>query len=285
MLLTVILCLASGVWQDTPNYLKVAIKNHNWQRSATAYLESTATIVGPELDADEEAVLMKAVKATVDRVNARQHQLNLGSIGDLETRFWSGGGASGSSYTEILEEGKPSSLDLAFQLRLERKADIQQFREWELQAVQSCINELPISIRAKVLPAMEQCRLVEFGICNYVRWIATESEPVMSDADLHKLEAFFTHQMNEVKSKVTDAVAELDRKIVEALPANARKKLELQLGFPIHEFPAWRSRVAPQAYWTLWLPFESPDVQPDTARRFLRPFIESDSAQKRDMTS
>lgn len=275
------LLIATCCWQDTPNYMKLAATRYNWQRSAMAWLETAANDVGPELNPDETKLLLDAVAQTKSQVSNQLTSQALSDFVSMQQRLLPMTGG----WSEIPDEGQgevqlnPWVVAAASRRKLQLKID--SFREWELQMVDASLNDLPPSIRQKVLPALERCRLAEFGIANYVRWIATAHEPLMTDVELREMERRIDQQMADVDRQVTEAVVEIDRKILTLLPESARTRFERQLGFPIEKLPEWRGRVSRSTYESLWLPFERRFVRvPDVALRCLEPYLNGQSRQQ-----
>ncbi|MBL8891866.1 MAG: hypothetical protein JNL67_17960 [Planctomycetaceae bacterium] len=261
--------------------MKLAATRYNWQRSAISWLETAANDVSPELNPDESKLLLDAVVETKSQVSNQLSSLALSDFVSMQQRLLPMTGG----WSEIPDEGQgnvqlnPWVVAAASRRKLQPKID--GFREWELQLVDASLNDLPLPIRQKVLPALEQCRLAEFGIANYVRWIAIAHEPLMTDVELREMERRIDHQMADVDRQVSEAVVEIDRKILALLPESARTRFERQLGFPIEKLPDWRGQVSQSTYESLWLPFERRFVRvPDVAMRCLEPYLNGQSREQ-----
>jgi hypothetical protein len=159
----------------------------------------------------------------------------------------------------LAESNAEKSLHPAIMLirkRLEAKSKVHALREWELEQIENCLSSLPTDLQANVRVALERCRLVQFGLPNYLRWMASDAKIELSEEELIRLQEQLQRDGTQILDRLKTEVAEFDRKFLQRLPAEARQKFQRRLGFPIEQLPNWGKSMPWHAYAALWLPFE-----------------------------
>lgn len=250
------LILVAVLVQITPNEMRVANQYRIEPMPAHEWLNHSAGVISPELETDEELALTKALKNTQDQISQRLSNSDFDDIKDIQFRFFGDGWSiQYVDYDSPLNTG-PHPIREAVSKRQRLENEVNEFRQWELAQVEQLLDDLPSETETKVRLALERCRLVQFGLPNYIRWMAADGEIQWTEEQLIQLQDQLRRNESQMQESLKFEAAEFDRKFLQRLPAAARQTLQRRLGFSLDQLPAWRRTMKWNTFNDLWLPFE-----------------------------
>ncbi|MBL8891860.1 MAG: hypothetical protein JNL67_17930 [Planctomycetaceae bacterium] len=229
------------------------------------------SVLGPDFSSDECQILNSRIREFKRTVTERLAQDKLGHLQDIEGQFFPNDfdapGLIGTSARHARNQIHPV-VEIIVK-RLESRKQVNEFRQWELTQVEQLLDDLPSELEVKVRLALERCRLVQFGLPNYIRWMAADGEVQWTEDQLIQLQDQLRRNESQMLDSLKFEVAEFDRKFLQRLPTAARQTLQRRLGFSLDQLPAWRRTMPWTNFSQLWLPFEGKVKSPDEAYRRL----------------